>query len=146
MLFRSLRQQGVAIAVVDALSNPDLLTLGQALRGMPLVTAGSGVAIGLPSNWRIQPTQDSARLPPAQGLKAMVSGSCSLATQAQVAHFKSQGGHAVVFDPLAWPADTPAADIASSLLSHLQTKLNAGPVMVYSTADADQVKIGRAHV
>ena len=138
--FRALRQQGVAIAVVDALSNPDLLTLGRALRGMPLVTAGSGVAIGLPSNWHIQPTQDSARLPPAQGLKAIVSGSCSLATQAQVAHFKAQGGHAVVFDPLAWPADTPAADIASSLLAHLQTKLNAGPVMVYSTADADQVK------
>ena len=127
--FRTLRQQGVAIAVVDALSNPDLLTLGQALHGMPLVTAGSGVAIGLPSNWRIQPTQDSARLPPAKGLQAIVSGSCSLATQAQVAHFKAQGGHAVVFDPLAWLADTPAADIASSLLSHLQTK-----------------QIGRAHV
>lgn len=46
-----LRSEGVGIAIVDAVSNDDLLRLGPALAGMPLVTAGSGVAIGLPANW-----------------------------------------------------------------------------------------------
>ena len=41
----ALRQEGVEIAIVDAISNDDLLALGPALKGMPLVTAGSGVAI-----------------------------------------------------------------------------------------------------
>ena len=34
--------------MVDAISNDDLMRLAPALKGMPLVTAGSGVAIGLP--------------------------------------------------------------------------------------------------
>jgi 3-dehydrotetronate 4-kinase len=45
-----LRASGVGIAVVDAMNNQDLLVLGRALKGMALVTAGSGVAIGLPQN------------------------------------------------------------------------------------------------
>jgi uncharacterized protein YgbK (DUF1537 family) len=44
-----LRHQRIGLAVVDAISNDDLLRLGPALKGMPLVTAGSGVAIGLPA-------------------------------------------------------------------------------------------------
>ena len=35
----ALRQEGVEIAIVDAISNDDLLALGPALKGMPLVTA-----------------------------------------------------------------------------------------------------------
>ncbi|WP_369521841.1 four-carbon acid sugar kinase family protein, partial [Delftia tsuruhatensis] len=46
----ALQAEGVGMAVVDAVSNDDLLRLGPALAGMPLVTAGSGVAIGLPAN------------------------------------------------------------------------------------------------
>src|SRR5687768_16145169 len=48
---QALRAAGVGIAVVDAISDEDLHRLGPALRDMPLVTAGSGVAIGLPRNW-----------------------------------------------------------------------------------------------
>ena len=44
----NLQKQGVHVAVVDAVSNDDLMRLGPALKGMPLVTAGSGVASGLP--------------------------------------------------------------------------------------------------
>jgi len=106
--FDALQSEGVRIAIVDALSNEDLLRLGSALQGMPLVTAGSGVAIGLPQNWP-QLSQDGAtaganRLPPAQGLQAVVSGSCSLATNAQVLHFKRSGRPAFAVDPLALAA------------------------------------------
>jgi uncharacterized protein YgbK (DUF1537 family) len=135
-----LKTQGFSIAVVDALSNEDLLRLGPALKPMPLVTAGSGVAIGLPGNWGIQPAADSVRLPAAQGLQAIISGSCSVATQGQVAHFVQHGGHAYQLDPLAWPEHAPAAEIATHVLAWATPLLAKGPVLVYSTADAEQVK------
>ena len=75
-----LKQQGVRIAIVDAVSNDDLICLGPALKGMPLVTAGSGVAIGLPQNFGLSPTPQASQLPHAVGLQAVVSGSCSQAT------------------------------------------------------------------
>lgn len=135
-----LKSQGISIAVVDALSNDDLLRLGPALADMPLVTAGSGVAIGLPSNWGIQPAADSAKLPAARGQQAIISGSCSLATQGQVAHFVAQGGAAYQLDPLAWPSDTPPADIATQVVNWATAHMASSPVLVYSTADAEQVK------
>jgi len=58
-----LKQQGVRIAIVDAVSNDDLMRLGPALKGMPLVTAGSGVAIGLPQNFGLSPTPQASQLP-----------------------------------------------------------------------------------
>lgn len=135
-----LKSQGIGIAVVDALSNDDLLRLGPALADMPLVTAGSGVAIGLPSNWGIQPAADSAKLPAARGQQAIISGSCSLATQGQVAHFVAQGGAAYQLDPLAWPSDTPPADIATQVVNWATAHMASSTVLVYSTADAEQVK------
>lgn len=135
-----LKSQGISIAVVDALSNDDLLRLGPALADLPLVTAGSGVAIGLPSNWGIQPAADSAKLPAAQGQQAIISGSCSQATQGQVAHFVAQGGVAYQLDPFAWPSDTPPADIAAQVVNWATAHMASSPVLVYSTADAEQVK------
>ncbi|MEY3998259.1 MAG: hypothetical protein RLY60_1071, partial [Pseudomonadota bacterium] len=135
-----LKSQGISIAVVDALSNDDLLRLGPALADMPLVTAGSGVAIGLPINWGIQPAADSAKLPAARGQQAIISGSCSLATQGQVAHFVAQGGAAYQLDPLAWPSDTPPAEIAAQVVNWATAHMASSPVLVYSTADAEQVK------
>lgn len=49
--FAALRADGMGLAVVDAESNADLMLIGQALAGMKLVTAGSGIAMGLPQNW-----------------------------------------------------------------------------------------------
>ena len=48
--FAALQAEDVQITVVDAVSNADLLHIGAAPTGMRLVTAGSGIAIGLPSN------------------------------------------------------------------------------------------------
>ena len=58
-----LRTQGVGVAVVDAVTNDDLLRLGPALKDLPLVTAGSGVAIGLPQNFGIRPSSQVKTLP-----------------------------------------------------------------------------------
>jgi uncharacterized protein YgbK (DUF1537 family) len=131
----------VSIAVVDALSNDDLYKLGPALKDMRLLTAGSGVAIALPANWSIATSAASAELPPAMGLKAIVSGSCSLATQGQVAHFlQHQPKQAWQLDPLKWVASTPVTELAAPVLQWAQKHLPLGPVLVYSTADAEQVQ------
>jgi uncharacterized protein YgbK (DUF1537 family) len=137
----------VSIAVVDALSNNDLYKLGPALKDMRLLTAGSGVAIALPANWGIAPSAASAQLPPGMGLKAIVSGSCSLATQGQVAHFlQHHPQQAWQLDPLNWSASTSVTELAAPVLQWAEKQLSHGPVLVYSTADAEQVKVVQAQL
>ena len=143
-----LKASGIGIAIADAVSNEDLMRLGVALKGMPLVTAGSGVAIGLPQNFGIAPSPSASVLPTPHGLRAVVSGSCSLATNAQVAHFIQTGGHAMALNPLQVSADAAQGkDVAARALAWAAPLLNSGPVLVYSTAapeavEAVQVKMG----
>ena len=132
-----LRAEGVAIAIVDALGNDDLLRLGPVLKGMPLVTAGSGVAIGLPSNFGIQASAASAALPAAGGAQAVVSGSCSAATNRQVQAFMDSGRPAFALDPLRIAA---GEDLVAQALAWAAPLLPQGPVLVYSTAQAEAVK------
>ncbi len=134
---RELKAQGVGIAVVDAVSNDDLLRLGPALKDLPLVTAGSGVAIGLPGNWGIAPSSVAAALPSAQGARAIVSGSCSLATQAQVRSFIEHGGSAWAVDPLQLASGT---DVVAQTLAWARPLLGSRPVLVYSSADVSAVQ------
>ncbi len=132
-----LRAAGVAMAVVDAVSNDDLLRLGPALAAMPLVTAGSGVAIGLPANFGIAPSSQASALPPAGGLSAIVSGSCSIATNRQVMNFIQTGRPAMAIDPLRIAA---GVDVAAEALAWAKPLLADGPVLVYSTAETGAVK------
>ncbi len=137
---QSLRSEGVRLAVVDAVSNEDLMRLGPALKGMPLVTAGSGVAIGLPANWGLKPSPTTSQLPAAQGLQAIVSGSCSQATQGQVADFKQRGGPAWALDPLRLTDDTALSACVQEALNWAAPRLAQGPVLVYSTAEPGSVQ------
>jgi uncharacterized protein YgbK (DUF1537 family) len=52
--FGALRQEGYGFAIIDAVSNDDLVELGAACADLALVTAGSGVVLGLPRNFRSQ--------------------------------------------------------------------------------------------
>ncbi|MGR6806928.1 3-oxo-tetronate kinase [Sphaerotilus natans] len=139
--FASLQAEGVGVAVVDAVSNHDLMLIGQALAGMPLVTAGSGIAIGLPQNWpHVQARSADVRadaLPPAHGLQAVVSGSCSVATNAQVLHFKQSGQPSLAIDPLAIAA---GEDVAAQALAWAEPLLAGGPVLLYATAEPSAVR------
>ena len=132
-----LRQGGIGIAVVDALSNEDLLRLGPALKGMPLLGAGSGVAIGLGQNFVLGHSAVANALPPAQGLRAVIAGSCSLATNRQVADFVARGSPAMSIDPLRIAA---GVDVAAEVLAWAAPLLQAGPLLVYSTAAPSAVK------
>jgi len=132
-----LKSEGVSIAVVDAVSNDDLLRMGPALAKMPLLTAGSGVAIGLPANFGLAPSSQASALPKASGKTAIVSGSCSLATNRQVLDFIQRGGAAMAVDPLRIAA---GVDVAAEVLAWATPLIDKGPVLVYSTAEAGAVK------
>ena len=135
----ALRTEGVGVAIVDATSNSDLLLLGPALKDMPLVTAGSGVAIGLPANFGLQPSLQASQLPAAAGMQAVVSGSCSVATNAQVVHFKASGRPAWAIDP-AGLMNGEIDAVVQQVLAWAAPLLKDGPVLVYSTAEPDAVK------
>ena len=142
----TLRAEGVSMAIVDATSNADLMHMGEAFRGMPLVTAGSGVALGLPQNFAGftgAPQEQAAKLPPARGLRAIVSGSCSTATNAQVADFIARGGAAFAVDPLRL---AEGVDVASQALRWAEALLKAGPVLVYATATPEAVRAVQAQL
>ena len=139
----ALMAEGVSIAIVDAVTNDDLLRLGPALKGMQLVTAGSGVAIGLPQNFGIAPSSQASTLPAAGGWQAVVSGSCSLATNQQVQEFIGSGAPALAIDPLRVAA---GADVAAQALAWAAPLLHQGPVLVYSTAEPGAVKAIQAQL
>jgi len=132
-----LRAAGCGIAIVDALSNDDLLRLAPALKGMPLVTAGSGVAIGLAGNFGIGGSAGAGELPRAGGARAVLSGSCSVATNRQVQAFIAAGHPALAIDPLRIAGGD---DVAAQALAWAAPLLARGPVLIYSTAQPQDVK------
>lgn len=142
---KALQEQGVEIAIVDALSNDDLLTIGAACAELPLVTAGSGVAMGLPQNFRqlgrLRDAQGADALPATTGLRAILSGSCSAASNAQVAHAISAGVPAFAIDPLKL---AEGEDIVGAALAWATPLLPKGPVLIYATAAPDSVKATQA--
>ena len=137
--YDALRGDGVAMAIADAVDEDDLRALGAASAGLDLVTGGSGVAIGLPANFRAQgllgPPEDADALPAVEGLSVAISGSCSRATREQVRRM-SDKRPAFQIDPLRL-AD--GEDLVAAALDWARPKLEDGPVLVYTTADPDAV-------
>ncbi len=143
--FAALQAQGVGVAVVDAVSDADLLHIGAALKGLPLVTAGSGIAIGLPQNWGrgSDVASTASSLPDFEGLGAVLSGSCSAATNGQVAAFKAAGRPAFAVDPL---AIAQGQDVAAQALAWAAPLLASGPVLVHATAEPAVVQAVQAQL
>ena len=136
--FAALRQAGFRHAIVDAIEDRDLEVIGEAAADFPLITGGSGIALGLPENFRHrgllgEGTADA--LPPVAGAAAVLSGSCSEATRAQVAYM---GERAPLFriDPIAAGA---GRDIAEEALAWATPHLGERPVLISATAPPDEV-------
>ncbi|WP_175699569.1 3-oxo-tetronate kinase [Burkholderia ambifaria] len=135
----ALRADGMRFAIADALSDHDLHVLGEACANLPLVTGGSGVALGLPENYRragLLPERDNAAsLPRIDGLSAVLAGSASKATNAQVAAWR-ESRPSFRIDPLAASRGEPVVDDALAFArSHLPQ-----PVLIYATTSPDEVK------
>lgn len=85
--------EGARLIVVDALSDADLIEIGTALDGLPLVTGGSGIAMGLPGNYRRRGllSGKGSDWQGVEGKCVVLSGSCSTATRGQVARHRDAG-------------------------------------------------------
>lgn len=136
---RELEARGYRYAVVDAVEERHLEDLGAACADLPLVTGASGVAMGLPGNFRraglLGARDDAPSVPSVGGYAAVLAGSCSEATLAQVAEAARQ-----------WPAyfiDPVAADagknVVAEALSWAEPRLRNHPVVIYSSAAPAEV-------
>jgi len=133
-----LRQKGVAMAIADALSDADLYTLGAACADLPLLTGGSGLALGLPENFRRAGKLrdlDAANLPQVAGGEVVLAGSASAATNAQVDAWLEAERPAWRIDPLALAAGEPVVAQALAFVREQQDT-----VLIYATSTPEQVK------
>jgi uncharacterized protein YgbK (DUF1537 family) len=142
--FSALGREGIEIAIVDATSNQDLLHLGAACADLSLVTGGSGLALGLTPDLRPAGAQTAASaLPELGGLRSVVAGSCSTATQGQVALALERGVPGFRVDPARLAA---GEDVVKAALDWAAPLLPRGPVLVYATASAEAVEAIQARL
>jgi 3-dehydrotetronate 4-kinase len=137
--FASLQQAGFRHAIVDAIEDHDLEAIGEAAADFPLITGGSGIALGLPENFRRQGLLGEGRgadaLPRVAGAEAVLSGSCSEATRAQVAHMRERVP-VFTIDPVAAAA---GRNIAEEALAWATPRLGDRPVLISATAPPEEV-------
>jgi uncharacterized protein YgbK (DUF1537 family) len=144
----ALKEQGRRYAIVDAVSDAHLMAIGEAAESHALITGGSGVAMGLPENFRraglLADIADAGALPEVQGAAAVLAGSCSRATLMQIGRARE---HVPVLelDPLAEP---DAAALAARAIAWAEGKLGDTPIVIAASAPPDRVaalqaKLGR---
>ncbi len=143
----ALKEQGRRYAIVDAVTDRHLRDIGEAAAAHALITGGSGIAIGLPENFRragLLPARDAGALPSVAGHAAVLAGSCSRATLFQIANARA-AVPTLELDALATP---DAAALARQALDWAADRLGSQPVVIAASAPPDKVaalqaKLGR---
>jgi uncharacterized protein YgbK (DUF1537 family) len=119
-----LRDGGRRYAIADAVTEAHLQALGAAAANHALVTGGSGLAMGLPQNFRdtglLPDRQDADVLPPPRGAMAVLAGSCSRATLGQIGLARD---HVPTLE-----LDVLATPDAAALRQQAEAWLDAGPL------------------
>jgi uncharacterized protein YgbK (DUF1537 family) len=134
----ALQEQGRRYAIVDAVSDAHLIAIGEAAEHHALITGGSGVAMGLPANFRrtgLLPERDAAALPAVSGHAAVLAGSCSRATLAQLGMAR-EVVPVLQLDPIAQPDTGRLVAIAREWMAD---KLGATPIVIAASAPPDKV-------
>ncbi|MDH4093875.1 MAG: four-carbon acid sugar kinase family protein [Betaproteobacteria bacterium] len=132
----ALRKAGARYGIVDAIRDEHLVAAGEACADMALAVGGAGLAMGIARALaKGAKRTPGAALPKVGGGAAILSGSCSDATLAQVeaasAHYP-----ALHLDPAQLDVD--------AALAWAKPKLGAGPVLFYTSAPASARAKGRA--
>ena len=122
---------GHRLIVVDAIRDADLTEIGRAAKGLPLITGGSGVALGLPANFGCAPATVPWQGQPGRAI--VLSGSCSTATRGQVARHAARHPAREIVATDVIEGRLTAAEIADWLMS------STGLPLAYSSADPAEV-------
>ncbi len=135
----ALKEQGRRWAIVDAVADAHLRAIGEAAAGHALITGGSGVAMGLPENFRraglLQPLADPGALPDIAGAAAVLAGSCSRATLDQIAAARDEMD-VLELDPL---VEASADALCAHALDWAADRLGDKPVVIGASAPPDRV-------
>jgi uncharacterized protein YgbK (DUF1537 family) len=135
----------VKLAIADAISDADLFALGEACAALPLITGGSGIALGLPENFRragLLPARTDAARSPARAWSWRGAGGQRIACH-------QRPGGALDRAEAPRPADRSAA---SGAWRHGRGDALAfagnhdEPVLIYATAQPDEVKAVQAEL
>jgi 3-dehydrotetronate 4-kinase len=118
--------------IVDAITDRDLMQIGKAAKGMPLLCGGSGIALGLPSNFGSTPKRPAWAA--VRGPGAVISGSCSRATRAQVADYLKIAPARQIEAEHALNHSYDLDEIADWALAQ------DTPPLIYSSADPDIIR------
>ncbi|MCB1493535.1 MAG: four-carbon acid sugar kinase family protein [Rhodobiaceae bacterium] len=140
--------RGCRLVIADAVRDEDLFTLGRAAADHVLLTGGSGIALGLPDNFRRQgllSARGDAWHPQKEGRAAVVSGSCSQATRRQVAVHAAQAPALQVSADALMSGEMTAEAAADWALRQ------DGLPLIYSSSDPEAVadaqkRFGRAEL
>ncbi|MEZ2129595.1 MULTISPECIES: 3-oxo-tetronate kinase [unclassified Sinorhizobium] len=131
------------IAVVDAISDGDLVAIASGFGGLKLFTGASGLAYGL--THFLGQGQDRREEPLAlgrEGHRAVISGSCSVATNGQVAvMLVDHEGFRVDVSSLA-----EGHDVVGEALDWSFKRLGRKPLLFYATAKPDEVKANQSRM
>ena len=140
---------GKRILIVDTLQDADLRTIGAACSDMPLVTGGSGIALGLAANFvragKVAPRPSPARMAAPKGRAVILAGSCSEATRGQIAAAKAAGFPTLALDVDALiNGEQTAASLAAWAIAQPQDLIP----LIYSSAEptalqAIQARLGQ---
>ncbi len=127
---------GHRLIVADAIRDDDLVTLGRAAAGLPLLTGGSGIALGLPGVFRDAGllSDTGGEWSGQSGPAAILSGSCSAATRAQVAHHGRTHPTREVDADRVMAGEIDVTGLAAWALAQ------EGLPLIYTSADPDAVR------
>lgn len=137
---------GCRLAIVDAVEDEDLRHIGESMRDAALITGGSGIALGLPDNFRASgdlTAFDAVDKATGSGRAAILSGSCSVATNEQVARAKAAGIPAFRIAP--GEIDDPA-ETARQAMAWAAGQEPDRPVMIFATDSPDNVEAAQARL
>jgi uncharacterized protein YgbK (DUF1537 family) len=139
-----LAREGVAHVVVDAVTDAHLAALGAACKGMALVTAGSGLGLALPANFAAEGLLAGGAadaLPAIGGPVLLLSGSCSAATNAQVARWEADGGATLRLDPLLIAGGSQGGAAALDWV-----RAQSGPALIAATQPPERVRAAQGRL
>lgn len=140
-------EQGAVFLITDALEQQDLARIAELAVDMPVVTGADELPVFLARQWRGGKRAVAPRtlLPPAPGLAAVISGSCTPKTNRQLARFEC--ANPVFRIDLAKAARED--NVAQRIIEWAARRLPKGPVGIATTADHAAVErvqraLGRA--
>ncbi|MHA6643996.1 3-oxo-tetronate kinase [Mesorhizobium sp. A623] len=102
--FKAAKAKGERVVIIDALTDEHLRQIGRAVGGMKFITGGSGIALGLPENFRragkIGKKGADLSFSAPDGRAVILAGSCSAATRRQIKRATEADVPALQIDPL----------------------------------------------